>query len=282
MKRFLIALTCILLCSVAAYYFAVTNRYVFNATPGQGGDLKVGHVNICGFAASSDRSLSAARMLRCSSDAGVDVLLVQEFSTDQNFDEKEFRSLAAKYFNYVSIEGECAVLSKYPISSHDRILYSGSSGMFSSILIKAGDRDVRIFAPHLRTTGLYYFGYGNELFGGGKLTNARVVMQQNRAIRINQARCLRTALNGNKVPVIVAGDFNSMPMSRVMRIIQRSELKDSFLEKGVGKGSTFIPLGDQLRIDAILHDDSFECTEARVIQDELSDHRMITASFLFK
>ena len=282
MKKFILFLfTGALLCA-ALYFFGVNNRYIFTSPAEEGGDIKIGHINICGFTESRDRRLTAEKMLQTASQNGVDALFVQEFQLNWKFTEKDFRKLASKYYRNVSVNGECAVVSNFPIISHDRKFFSDQSDKFSSVHLDVNGRDVRVFAPHLRTTGLYYFGYGRDVSNTNNISKARGLIRQNKKIRIAQSESLRDAINYSSTPVLVAGDFNSLPWTKVMRNVQRFFLKDCFMEKGSGKGSTFKEMRDLPRIDYILHDDHFKCLDAQIIQEDLSDHRMIVATLQFK
>ena len=283
MKKFLLIVFGVIILCGAAYFFCINNRYVFTSSADPGGDFKIGHVNICGFTAvSADTKATARQMLQIADSRGVDALFIQEFRHAWNFSERDFIAMARKYYPYVSIEDECAVLSRFPIISHERKMFTDRSDKYSSVLIDVNGRQVRVFAPHLRTTGLNYFGYGRDMSNTNNTSRARGLYRENKKIRVAQAESLRDAINYSVTPVIVAGDFNSLPWSKVMRKIQRFYLKDSFLKKGHGKGSTYRAMKDLARIDYILYDKNFDCVDAEILPDELSDHRMITASFRFK
>ena len=283
MRKFLsIVLGIIVLCA-AAYFFCVNNRYFFASSAEDGGDFKIGHVNICGFTAvSADTKATAQQMLQIADAHGLDVLFIQEFRPAWNFSEDDFKRLAKKYYAYISIENECAVLSRVPIISHERRMFADQSDKYSSVLLDVHGRHVRVFAPHLRTTGLNYFRYGRDITNTSNTARARGLYRENGKIRLSQAASLRDALNYSMDPVLVAGDFNSLPWSKVMRRIQKLSLRDSFLGKGRGKGATYRSMKDLARIDYILYDKNFECVDAEILPDDLSDHRMITATFRFK
>ena len=283
MKKLLLGIVALIICIVAVYFFGIVNRYIFTSAPESGADFKIAHINAGGFTAVSPDSRSTVKMMLAAADSNdVDALFIQEYRPAWNFPEKDFIALARKHYPYVSVEDECAVLSKFPIISHERRSYADQSDRFSAVLLSVNGREVRVFAPHLRTTGLNYFGYGRDLGNASNASRARGMVRQNKQIRLAQAESLRDAVNYSLAPTIVAGDFNSLPWSRAMRKVMRVYLKDSFLKKGHGKGSTYRSMKDMARIDYILYDMHFECVDAEILPDELSDHRMITASFRFK
>ena len=283
MRRFLLSILALILCIIAVYYFGIVNKYIFTSASETGADFKIAHLNAGGFAAVSPDSRSTVKMMLAAAESkNVDAIFIQEYRPAWKFPEKDFIALARKHYPYVSVEDECAVLSKFPIISHERRMFTDRSDKYSSVLLNLNGRQVRVFAPHLRTTGLNYFGYGRDVTNLNNTARARGMYRDNKKIRTAQAESLRDAINYSQTPVIVAGDFNSLPWSQVMRKVQKFNLKDSFLKKGHGKGSTYKPMRDLARIDYILYDDNFECLDAEVLPDEISDHRMITATFRFK
>ncbi len=83
-----------------------------------------------------------------------------------------------------------------------------------------------------------------------------------------------------QVPVIIAGDFNARPDSRVMNRAWTT-LTDTF-QAGAGPGFTFSASEPDRRIDYILHNGhpDLRCVECRVIPEPVaSDHRPVLAVF---
>jgi endonuclease/exonuclease/phosphatase family metal-dependent hydrolase len=71
------------------------------------------------------------------------------------------------------------------------------------------------------------------------------------AMRARQAEILREHIAASPHPVIVCGDFNDTPLSYSYRLMSKG-LKDSFMEKGWGLGTTYAGALPALRIDYIL------------------------------
>ncbi|MGN1211500.1 MAG: endonuclease/exonuclease/phosphatase family protein [Candidatus Cryptobacteroides sp.] len=285
MKRFIVITVIILIpLALATMYFKL-----LNSRPGTPGpvpehkeqELRIGALNICHLGFNSDASVSAGVLADSAQENEIDVILLQEYKSHWKFDEKDFKSLFRKKgYKHVSIEGECACISKFPISSHKRVKFEDLSDTFSNILVTLpGKRTVEIFAVHLMTTGLNNFTDGSvpqEVAGVGSVST----FLSNGKIRKNQAVSLARRIERTLNPLIVAGDFNCVPWSAPYRQLTSAQMKDSFFEMGQGSGSTYRGIGDILRIDYIFYGSEFECTDSRVIDNEISDHKMVMSTFV--
>ena len=81
----------------------------------------------------------------------------------------------------------------------------------------------------------------------------------------------------------VMGDMNDVSGSYTINRIKEAGLKDAWWEGGGGYGATFHGKGLRLRIDHILYDyKELELTGVRVIDNNLSDHNALMASFRVK
>jgi endonuclease/exonuclease/phosphatase family metal-dependent hydrolase len=77
----------------------------------------------------------------------------------------------------------------------------------------------------------------------------------------------------SRMPVLAAGDFNAEPGSQVHRQMLASGLRDAWLECGAGEGFTYPASKPVKRIDYVYLADPLHCTDARVIESTVSDHR---------
>jgi len=77
----------------------------------------------------------------------------------------------------------------------------------------------------------------------------------------------------SRMPVIAAGDFNAEPGSQVHKRMLASGLRDAWMECGTGSGLTYPADKPVKRIDYVYLADPLHCTEARVIETNVSDHR---------
>lgn len=75
---------------------------------------------------------------------------------------------------------------------------------------------------------------------------------------------------------IVCGDFNDVPQSFTYNFISQG-MKDSFIEKGKGIGSTYAGPVPGLRIDYILSDPAYKILDHEVFREKYSDHYPIAA-----
>ncbi len=100
--------------------------------------------------------------------------------------------------------------------------------------------------------------------------------------RLASAESLRSfVVRQRSVPLIVAGDFNAVPDSRVIRAIV-SVLRDSSGASTDQRTFTIPANAPHRKIDYILYRDhpSLRCTEFRVVPEAAaSDHRPVTALF---
>jgi endonuclease/exonuclease/phosphatase family metal-dependent hydrolase len=77
----------------------------------------------------------------------------------------------------------------------------------------------------------------------------------------------------SRMPLIAAGDFNAEPSSEVHKRMLASGLRDAWMECGSGDGLTYPADKPVKRIDYVFLADPLHCTEARVIDTRVSDHR---------
>lgn len=77
----------------------------------------------------------------------------------------------------------------------------------------------------------------------------------------------------SNVPALAGGDFNAEPGSAVHTRILASGLRDAWMECGQGDGFTFPAQKPVKRIDYVFLADPLHCTDARVIETTISDHR---------
>ena len=91
-----------------------------------------------------------------------------------------------------------------------------------------------------------------------------------------------SAIAEENSPVIVMGDLNDFSFSRNLEKLNCMELQDAWWEKGFGLGNTFREGFIGVRIDYILHNTQISTCDIRVLDEELSDHNALVASFKFQ
>lgn len=110
--------------------------------------------------------------------------------------------------------------------------------------------------------------------------------------RKEEVKMIYDSLSQCPNPLLIAGDFNDLSGSRVLRSIQdlraynvharhRDRLTDAWWDKGFGLGFTFDDQHLLLRLDHILYSKEFDLQEVVVEDVDYSDHRPMIADFLF-
>ena len=92
--------------------------------------------------------------------------------------------------------------------------------------------------------------------------------------RAEEVLASRTHINKSPYKVIVCGDFNDTPLSYAYNKI-KGDLIDSFAYSGKGIGESFVKV-PTLRIDYIMHDNSFYSYNYIKHNEILSDHYAIS------
>lgn len=242
--------------------------------------LRIGALNINWMSFNSDPEMTAGKLLQSAVENELDLILLQEYKESWNFDDKAFRKLFRKEYRHIDMEGECAIISKYPIASHKRVKFDDFSDTFSEIELKLpSGQIIKVLAVHLMTTGINNFTTG-DMAKSISGVDVAYTFFGNGDIRKNQGVSLHRRAAAATLPLIIAGDFNCVPFSAPYRMMMDAGLKDSFFEAGRGSGSTYRGMGDLMRIDYIFYSDDFVCIDSRIIDDYISDHKMVVSSFL--
>src|SRR6266540_4778825 len=74
-------------------------------------------------------------------------------------------------------------------------------------------------------------------------------------------------------PLVLGGDFNSTPDNPVLAPLRAAGLRDAWVECGAGDGLTYPADKPVKRIDYLFLSGDLHCSEARVIDSRVSDHR---------
>lgn len=101
-------------------------------------------------------------------------------------------------------------------------------------------------------------------------------------IHSEQVNILKTFIQQSPYPVILGGDFNSVPSSYEYYTIN-SVLNDAFLDGGSGSGTSFHDYKFPIRIDYLFSSKEIVCNQYFVDRTEkISDHYPVLAQFSFK
>jgi len=180
------------------------------------------------------------------------------------------------------------IFSKHPISDKGQI-HSATSTINSCAWadINFKGNTYRIYNLHMESNKITRTAervieevnlQNRETWSGVKSIVKRY--KNNAAVRIGHAERIREHMIDCPYPIILAGDFNDVPLSYLYRILGYG-MKDSFKEKGFGIGTTFAGKIPALRIDYILADENFEVREHKILKEGYSDHYPIKSVLEF-
>jgi len=203
-----------------------------------------------------------------------DVIFIQEYyrKTKQKFPDYPYQYI---HFKNEKIGLGYAVFSKYPLINTGSFDFKKSyNNSLYADLIKGKDT-IRLYNVHLKSLGLAPSVNYLQLQDKEKLvkrTEARFGRQQ------EQVMVLLSHMKDSKYPIILAGDFNNTAFSYVYRKLQQN-MKDAFVEKGSGLGTTFLFNLYPMRIDYIFGSQELEVLKFTSLEQTFSDHYPIAAVF---
>jgi len=171
----------------------------------------------------------------------------------------------APSFSLDGREHGIAVLSRFPMSDPETLELPQGTGRWPRVALKTRietpQGPVRFICVHLTRPWKMPFSHTRE--------------------RMAQLRTIFASLEGDSLPPIMAGDFNSTPFSPERWIIS-SHLQDSWAPWRDGWAFTFplssigMPAGS-VKIDAVYHDRSWRCNGTWVAPLGSSDHCPVVA-----
>ena len=179
-----------------------------------------------------------------------------------------------------------AIASSYPVIHSEGWMFSESAGqgrvMQADVLVRADT--IRVFSVHLQSLQMKESDYKAVDEGPNQREGFRLLglVSSASAARAQQAQELKKRMDDSPYPVIVAGDFNDVPMSYAMSVLRSNGTHDTFEASDFGFKGTHIGSVPGLRIDAILVDESMLTLKHETHDVELSDHRPVTATLGLK
>ncbi len=175
-----------------------------------------------------------------------------------------------------------ATFTKYPIVKKGKIEFDTRTNnlcIYSDVIINTDT--VRIYNMHLQSIS---FSKANYKFmeaiqsDTGKIKdeveNSKSILRRIKKAfikRANQAEIVAAHIRSCKYKIILCGDFNDTPASFVYRTI-KGDLRDSFMEAGLGFEQTYAGSFPRFRIDYILHSSAFKCKNYYHLTETLTDH----------
>ena len=261
-------------------YFSMGNFIGFSGSPKmveKDDSFSILSFNSLGFRGKQDewKSTAGDTIVKFVAQENPDILCFQEFDYKKsrpNF----FKEYPYKYVDYEFGEDRGrmiqAIYSKYKIINKGFLKFpeSHNSAVYADIIFKMDT--IRLYNLHLESLNIRPSSIKNE--DSGKLFSR---LRTSFAKQMEQSDIVHNHMENSPYPNIVCGDFNSTQFSRVYLNI-KAELKDTFLEKGTGLGSTIQFWKFPFRIDYILVAPGMEVLSHTNYTIELSDHEPIMAS----
>ena len=172
-----------------------------------------------------------------------------------------------------------AVFSKYPLIHKQTIPYTSRGNISDFCDVVVGEDTLRLFNNHLESNRLDYHDLPDSVSSDAIKSSAKRInekMERARPRRQEQAQAVRAAIDASPYPVMVVGDFNSLPLSRTyarVRFGAKGNLRDCFLESSFGRvGNTFKTHHIGIRIDYVLCSKSLYPLRTEVRRLRGSDH----------
>ena len=199
-----------------------------------------------------------------------DIILVQEKDTNT-----ALRKDMVKYPTVI-------LKTKHRIVRQAKLIDDNSRGNSFYADIEINGRIVRVVNVYLEPFRLHksmlqFDGFGKEK---GKIATLFAHMNPTFKAHEDQIKKIRKAVDFSPYPVILAGDFNSVPNSYEYYNLGK-DLQDAFLTVGNGISTSFHDYKVPLRIDYIFSSKSLIPLSYKVDQSvKLSDHYPVIAEFL--
>lgn len=102
------------------------------------------------------------------------------------------------------------------------------------------------------------------------------------AVRELETDTIYKCLQAEKHPTIMMGDMNDIGGSYTVRRIKRTGMTDTWWKGGFGYRCTFHKHVFRFRLDYIFYDDCMRQCDITVHDADLSDHNVLSASFVLK
>ena len=211
-----------------------------------------------------------AKVKKYITDQNADIILVQERDTN--------RALRQDLVKYPSV----ILKTKHKIVRQEELITDKSRGNSFYADVDINGKIIRIVNVYLEPFRLHksmlqFDGFGKE---GGKISTLLSHMIPTFKAHEDQIRKIRKVVDLSPYPVILAGDFNSVPNSYEYYNLGK-DLQDAFLVAGNGSSSSFHDYKVPLRIDYIFSSKSIIPLSYKVDNSvQLSDHYPVIAEFL--
>lgn len=205
-----------------------------------------------------------------------DIVCFQEFGhtkkTSGDFDQYKYSYIDYEYGQKRVI---LAIYSKFPILDKGSLDFpeSANNAIYADIVIK--NDTVRVYNIHLESHGVV-----PSVSKISREPKMKLYKRMSGSFAKQQEQVALFDAHRNTTPYkrIVCGDFNNTQFSNVYKVI-KDDMKDTFMEQGIGYGRTFNFKYYPVRIDFILLDKAFNVRAHKNYDVKLSDHFPLMSSF---
>lgn len=206
-----------------------------------------------------------------------DIILLQE---DGGIDYPNL-----KEYNRTKSNGFLTILTKYKLSN-EKLIYSEDESVNLPSALQA---DIEIKGKTYRFVDIYLYPFQFEkemvkLNGDSDANEEKVKGVVKKLIPTfkkhqDQVKKIRQVIENSSYPVIVAGDFNSVPNSYEYYHLSEG-LDDAFVETGRGSATSFHDYKFPIRIDYVFYSKSLKAISYAVDRSvSISDHYPVISEF---
>jgi endonuclease/exonuclease/phosphatase family metal-dependent hydrolase len=259
------------------------------------GDIKVLTYNILSTKRVKDKDTPKLRAFIDS--INCDIICFQEFAHYQELEERVSSALSkfpyrqypidSKMLDYYTPNSMLSIYSKYPIISGGSIPfepYNGANGyIYADIQIK--DKIIRFYNIHLNSNLVTSVVDSQVEIREEKKMIKKIYlilkkMRYTAQMRGKQAEYLKKHMKQSPYPVVICGDFNTIPVSYPYRVIKEN-LIDAFQQSGKGYAQTYRERVPALKIDNIFVDKKIKTSNTEVLKVNFSDHYPMVTELSF-
>lgn len=219
----------------------------------------------------------------------VDIICFQEFGHNPYFTQDSLKQVLADWGYQIIPQSPdslpilpIAIFSKYPVADSKLITYPNSNNCSMWCDIDVNGRMIRVFNNHLQTTAVSQNKrklekkIQQESAGQEKAVHHLIDgLRDNFVKRAGQAETVSRLINASPYPLLVCGDFNSIPSSYTYHTVKGTKLHDGFQTCGHGYMYTFRYFKRLLRIDYILHSNELKGIDYYSPELDYSDHNPV-------
>lgn len=282
--------------AIACGWNFITSIYQFSdkgiEMPNDAKGLTIASYNVTNFG--KDGGYSCNRIADFMNLEKVDIICIQEYGVYTTLTDDSIRAVFKDwpYFVVPKAEGhnllQLAVFSKYPIGQSKLITYPDTQNNSMWCDIEVNGTTIRLFNNHFQTTNVRQSRKTYET----KIQNTKLAYESqfamnvgelildNESRRAQQIDQISGLVKESPYPVLLCGDFNSMPSTYSYRTIGKSGLIDGFKTAGHGYAYSYRYYKKILRIDYIFHSPSINVTEYFSPDlDISSDHNPVVMRF---